>query len=156
MLFGKTVPGHPGHATRASAVAGGPAAQPLQIFFCPFEGPFGPKRPLRHSCGFEHPTWAGPLSGVGRQGDTCPGSLCHHRARALRHTYRRCLRAGLQCGCFGGSGVSPSLNCRADLVVWSRRRSVGTNLPGRRQCPQCPHGLAWLAASPWCLGELSL
>ena len=33
VLFGKTVPGHPGHATRASAVAGGPAAQPLQIFF---------------------------------------------------------------------------------------------------------------------------
>ena len=124
-------------------------------FFLPFQGPFWAQTSAKALIRFRAP-WAGPLCGVGRQGGTCPGSLCHHRARALRHTHRRCLRAGLQCGCFGGSGVSPSLNCRADLVVWSRRRSVGTNLPGRRQCPQCPDGLAWLAASPWCLGELSL
>ena len=31
-------------------------------FFCPFEGPFGPKRPLRHSHGFEHPGQAHSLA----------------------------------------------------------------------------------------------
>ena len=124
-------------------------------FFLPFQGPFWAQTSAKALIRFRAP-WAGPLCGVGRQGGTCPGSLCHRRAHALRHTHRRCLRAGLRCGCFGGSGVSPSLKCRADLVVWSRRRSVDTNLPGRRQCPQCPQCLAWLAASPWCLGELSL
>ena len=42
--------------------AGSPAALSASDYFCPFKGPFVPKRPLRHSYGFEHPGQAHSLA----------------------------------------------------------------------------------------------
>ena len=80
-----------------------------------------------------------------RAGHDTTGGLRHHRARALRHTHRRCLRAGLRCGCFGGSGVSPSLKCRPDFSMRPFCVETSTRF---RAClsPPCSRSESWVPA----------